>query len=98
MTTTPPLGLGVVGAGRFATFLAEAVSDLPDVVVRGVADRDREAAAVLAKRYDAWARDSWQELVHDPEVEVVVVATPPATHAEIAQAALANSRHVFCEK
>ena len=46
----PPLGLGVVGAGRFATFLTEAVADLPDVTVRAVADRDREAAAVLAKR------------------------------------------------
>ena len=36
MTSTPPLGLGVVGAGRFATFLSEAVADLPDVVVRAV--------------------------------------------------------------
>jgi predicted dehydrogenase len=95
---TLPLGLGVVGAGRFATFLTDAVSDLPDVVVRGVADRDREAAAVLAKRYDGWARDSWQELVRAPDVDVVVVATPPVTHAEIARAALAENRHVFCEK
>jgi predicted dehydrogenase len=98
MTTCLPLGLGVVGAGRFATFLTEAVADLPEVEVRAVADQDQEAAAVLAKRHDGRACDSWKELVGTPEVDVVVVATPPASHAEIARQALATGRHVFCEK
>jgi hypothetical protein len=39
MTAAIPLGLGVVGAGRFATFLTGAVADLPEVEVRAVADR-----------------------------------------------------------
>lgn len=98
MTTHLPLGLGVVGSGRFATFLTDAVSDLPDVEIRAITDRDHEAATVLAKRYDGWACDSWQDLVRDPDVDVVVIATPPASHAEIATAALATGRHVFCEK
>ena len=97
-SSSTPLGLGVVGAGRFAAFLADAVADLPEVEVRAVTDRDREAAELLAKRYDGWVCDTWQELVRDPDVDVVVVATPPATHAEIALAALATGRHVFCEK
>ena len=98
MAPTSPLGLGVVGAGRFATFLTEAVADLPDVVVRAVSDRDREAAAVLAKTYDARVHDTADDLVADPVVDVVVVATPPASHAQIATAALRSGRHVFCEK
>jgi predicted dehydrogenase len=98
MSTALPLGLGVVGAGRFATFLTDAVADLPDVEIRAVTDRDREAATVLAKRYDGWVCESWQELVSDPDVDVVVVATPPASHAGIARRALATGRHVFCEK
>src|SRR3954468_13681644 len=89
MSTAIPLGLGIVGAGRFATFLIDAVADLPDVEIRAVSDRDRETATVLAKRYDGWVCDSWQELVRDPDVDVVVIATPPASHAEIAGAALA---------
>ncbi|MFL6132407.1 MAG: Gfo/Idh/MocA family protein [Nocardioidaceae bacterium] len=98
MSTAIPLGLGIVGAGRFATFLIDAVADLPDVEIRAVSDRDRGAATVLAKRYDGWVCDSWQELVRDPDVDVVVIATPPASHAEIAGAALATGRHVFSEK
>jgi predicted dehydrogenase len=98
MSTVLPLGLGVVGAGRFATFLTDAVADLPDVEVRAITDRDREAATVLAKRYDGWVCESWHEVVRDPDVDVVVIATPPASHAEIARGALATGRHVFCEK
>jgi predicted dehydrogenase len=83
-----PVRLGVVGAGRFATFLTGAVADLPDVAVHVVTDRDAEAAALLAKAYDARIVPSWQEMLDDPSVDVVVVATPPASHAEIAREAL----------
>jgi predicted dehydrogenase len=93
-----PLRLGVVGAGRFATFLTEAVADLPDVAVHVVTDRDAEAAQLLAKASDARVAGSWQQLLDDPTVDVVVVATPPASHAEIAREALWCSKHVFCEK
>src|SRR3954469_65879 len=98
MSTALPLGLGVVGAGRFATFLSDAVADLSEVEIRAITDPDREAATVLAKRYDGWVCESWQELVIDPDVDVVVIATPPASHAEITRRALATGRHVFCEK
>ena len=98
MAPTSPLGLGVVGAGRFATFLAEAVADLPEVAVRAVVDRDRETASVLAKAYDADVLDSVDELLDHDGVDVVVVATPPASHASIAARALRSGRHVFCEK
>jgi predicted dehydrogenase len=98
MPSTPPLGLGVVGAGRFATFLCEGVADLPDVVVRAVTDRDDAAAARLAKVHDARVHGSAEELVADEEVDVVVVATPPASHAALATQALHAGRHVFCEK
>ncbi|MEO5709018.1 MAG: Gfo/Idh/MocA family oxidoreductase [Nocardioidaceae bacterium] len=98
MRTYLPLGLGVVGAGRFASFLAEAVADLPDVVVRVTTDHDREAAAFLAKQHDARVLDTVEDLVADEAVDVVVVATPPASHAAIATLALRAGRHVFCEK
>ena len=58
-----PLRLGVVGAGRFATFLTEAVADLPDVTVHVVTDQDDEAAQLLAKAYDARVAGSWQQVL-----------------------------------
>jgi predicted dehydrogenase len=93
-----PLGLGVVGAGRFASFVADAVADLDDVRVRAVADPEEARARRLAQRHEARSGRSWQELLDDEAVDALVVATPPAGHAEIAVAGLEAGRHVFCEK
>jgi predicted dehydrogenase len=40
----------------------------------------------------------WRELVRDPNVDVVDICLPPYLHAEVATAALAAGKHVFCEK
>ena len=93
-----PVGLGLVGAGGFATFLAEAAASLPAVSVRAVADSRPDAARRLAEAHGARATDSWQDLLTDGTVDAVVVATPPASHAAIATAALETGKHVFCEK
>jgi predicted dehydrogenase len=94
----PPLGIGVVGAGRFARFLAGAVADLPDVRLVAVADSDPSRAADLANAVGARAVTRWEDLLTDPEVAVVAVMTPPSSHATIARAALQAGRHVWCEK
>jgi predicted dehydrogenase len=92
------LGLGLVGAGRFATFIADATTDLPGLTWRGVADPDADAARALAARLDVRPVDGWRRLLDDPAVDALVVASPPDTHAEIVRAALEAGRHVFCEK
>ena len=88
----------LVGAGRFATFIADASGDLPGLTWHAVADPDRAAADALAQRLGVPSVAGWQEVLEDPAVDALVVATPPATHAEIARAALAAGKHVFCEK
>jgi predicted dehydrogenase len=62
-----------------------------------VADADPARAAALATTYrlDTCAPE---EVLADPRVAVVAVATPPAGHAELVLAALEAGRHVFCEK
>lgn len=40
----------------------------------------------------------WRQLVQDPEVDIVSIATPNALHRDIAIAALENGKHVYCEK
>lgn len=92
------LGMGVVGAGRFAGFVADATADLPGVELRVVADPVLERADALAHQHGARSVPDWRDLLDAPDVDVVVVATPPATHADIVTAALEAGRHVFCEK
>jgi predicted dehydrogenase len=92
------IGLGIVGAGGFATFLAGATASLPRVTVQSVADARPEAARRLADAHDARVAESWAHLLTDPAVHVVVVATTPDSHATIARAALEAGKHVFVEK
>jgi predicted dehydrogenase len=88
----------MVGAGGFASFLAEAVADLPDARIVAVADSDAARAVALATAVGARAVTRWEDLLNDPEVEVVAIMTPPTSHALLARAALDAGRHVWCEK
>lgn len=74
------------------------MANLPDMRPVAVADSDPARAADLAAALGARAAPRWEDLLTDPEVAVVVVATPPSSHASIARAALEAGRHVLCEK
>ncbi len=97
-STAPGIGLGIVGAGGFATFLVGATVSVPGVTVRSVADVRPEAARRLADAHGARVAEPWTDLLTDPAIDVVVVATTPDSHASIARAALDAGKHVFVEK
>lgn len=69
------LGLGLVGAGRFAGFLASAVADIPGLALRAVAALDPARARQLASAHGATAPHSWTRLLDDPTVDVVAAAS-----------------------
>ncbi len=58
-------------------------------------ERAREAAASLGF---ARSTGDWRELIADPRIDVVDICTPNHLHAEMALAALAAGKHVYCEK
>jgi len=100
------LGIGMMGSkfmGRAhanAWDAAPRFFDLPlDPVRRVVAARDAEELARFAPRWGwpRWTTD-WRDLVADPDVHLVDVATPNHLHAEQAIAALEAGKHVACEK
>src|SRR5688572_22398629 len=99
---TPPVRVGFVGAGNVLPAYLQALDRLTGrgwaeagpVVARS--EGSREALAQL--RPGVRAVDSMDELLEDGDVEVVVLLTPPDTHAELAERLLAAGRHVVCEK
>ncbi|GGH31249.1 Predicted dehydrogenase [Cribrihabitans marinus] len=100
------IGIGLIGGGYMGK--AHAVAHAAVASVFGTALRPRlEMIAATspesAERHRAAlgfaraARD-WHELVEDPGVEAVIIASPPDTHLEITRAACALGKPVFCEK
>ncbi len=89
-----PVGIGVVGLGFGARVHVPAVEATPTARLAAVCSRRGQSSAPApAPTY----RD-WRDLVDDPHVEAVVVATPPTTHSAIARAALSAGKPVLCEK
>ncbi|MGP3769552.1 Gfo/Idh/MocA family protein [Streptomyces sp. SDT5-1] len=93
-----PLGIGLVGCGGFAEFVLDAAAGLPGLRLTAAADPSPDRAARFGARYDVPALGSLEELLERDDVQAVLIATPPATHAAMATAALRAGRHVFCEK
>ncbi|GAA4808163.1 Gfo/Idh/MocA family protein [Tomitella cavernea] len=95
----PPLRIGILGVARIT---GEAVV-LPARVLGhrlvAVASRDRARAEFFAElcRVER-VHDSYEDVLADPDVDVVYLPLPPALHVHWALAALAAGKHVLCEK
>lgn len=90
---------GIIGPGGIAERFARDVALVDDAVITAVASRSSDRARSFADRHGIAAHygDS-RELLDDPEVDVVYVATPNSRHAPDTIAALASGKHVLCEK
>ncbi|WP_411089385.1 Gfo/Idh/MocA family protein [Streptomyces sp. 061-3] len=96
--TVPSLGLGLVGCGSFGAYVLDAVAGLPGLHLAAVADPEPSRAKPLGDRHGVAALDGLDALLGTEGVDVIALATPPATHAGMAVAALRAGKHVFCEK
>jgi predicted dehydrogenase len=97
MRLSPVGHVALVGAGAFGRFCIEAYGKSDDLNVVAVADPAPEARA-LVKAPFARVYSDWRDVVGDPEVEVIHLATPPCLRGDIVFAALRAGKSVFCEK
>jgi predicted dehydrogenase len=90
---------GVIGPGAIAVGFADAMEMVEDGQIVAVASRAKERADAYADRYGIATRyDDYAALAHDPEVDVVYVATPQSRHVDDTLLALSAGKHVLCEK
>jgi predicted dehydrogenase len=77
----------------------QTVGRSPRLKLQHLATRNPEKVKRIGAKYQAVkVTTSWQDVVSDPEVDVVVVGVIPQLHHEIAQAALAHNKPVYVEK
>jgi predicted dehydrogenase len=104
--TKPKLRIGLIGSGfmgkahAFGYATAARVFDLPyEPELHTLADINNDAAAKAAAALGfAHATSDWRSLVADPDIDAVNITAPNALHNEMALAAIAAGKHVYCEK
>ena len=91
--------VAIVGYGYWGPNLLRNYLEVPGVSVAWVCDRRADALDKVRRRSPAQAvTESYDEVLADPEVDAVVIATPISTHFDARQEALRAGKHVFVEK
>jgi predicted dehydrogenase len=89
--------IGVAGLGYWGPNLARNFDELADL--RWLCDASPEQLARFEQRYpNARATSRFEDLLADPELDAVVIATPVPTHYPLARQALEAGKHAFVEK
>ena len=90
------LKVGVIGLGSMGKNHARVCSEIENIELVGVSDIDKDAANVIAERFNIKNFVDYHELI--PMIDAAIVATPTAYHHEIAIDLLNNGKHVLVEK
>lgn len=91
--------VGVIGTGFGASLHLSALRECPGFTTVAIASRRADRARAAAQDHNIPAHFSdYRELVRHPDIDAVIVATPPHLHHPMAIAALEHDKHVLCEK
>ncbi len=87
--------IAVAGCGYWGRNLVRNFAELS--ALDAVCDANTQVADSMAQTHNSTARH-WQDILDDPSINAVAIATPAATHGEMAGEAFAAGKHVFVEK
>lgn len=91
------LNVGLLGAGRIAGVHATAITNHPGSRLAAVSDHIAASAEKLAEQYQCDAR-STDDIIGDPSIDAVLIATSTDTHCDLIESATAAGKAVLCEK
>ncbi|MGI6604601.1 MAG: Gfo/Idh/MocA family protein [bacterium] len=92
-------GVGIIGLGGFGQLIAAALEGAPGLKLTAVAERmpeRRAQGAVQLPKVRLYERA--EDLICDEGVELIIIATPPYTHAALARQVLESGKHLYLEK
>ena len=97
--TEKVINIGVVGYGYWGPNLVRNFAETPGANLAAVADLDKKKLDVVKKRFPAITTTTrFQDLLEDPRIDAIAVATPVNTHFELGMAALKAGKHLWLEK
>ena len=93
------MNIGILGAGSIASIFADMINHIDEANAYAVAARDIERANAFKDKFSfEKAYGSYEEMLSDPNVELVYIATPHSHHAEHAKLCIEYGKPVLCEK
>ncbi len=93
------LQVGVIGCGYWGPNIVRNLEELATAQVVAISDLNPERLAGIQRRYPAIrTTTAYRELLNDPVIEAVAIATPVSTHFHLALEALEAGKHVLVEK
>jgi predicted dehydrogenase len=93
------INVGVIGYGYWGPNLVRNFAECPDSQVVGVSDLSEQRLAMSQRRYPGiQVTQNYQDLLNNPQIDAIAIATPVSTHYPIALAALQAGKHVLVEK
>ncbi|MEO0565455.1 MAG: Gfo/Idh/MocA family oxidoreductase [Chloroflexota bacterium] len=99
MTDKTTLNWGILATGGIATNMAQALNFIPQANLVAVASRSIDRAQQFADRWNIpYAYGSYEELVANPDIDVVYIGTPHPAHMDNILMSLNAGKHVLCEK
>jgi predicted dehydrogenase len=90
--------LGIIGCGKISSIYFENLRTFDNLYILACADLNMERAHAQASRYNIPRACTVQELLADPNIELIINLTVPRAHAEIALAAIEAGKSVYSEK
>ena len=95
----PKIKWGIIGCGNIAHKFTSDLALVEDAEVSAVASRTIEKAQQFARQHNANnAFGTYEELFRDTDTDIVYIATPHVSHAELSIRAMEHGKHVLCEK
>lgn len=98
MTAESPLRWGCIGTGNIAMAMAQQLSRLPGAKREAICSASGKPASTVEHTYGYARVLTLEELVSDPAIDIVYVASANTAHAKHCLAALQGMKHVLCEK
>ena len=91
--------IGIMGTGRMAGIMADTIKDVKGAVCYAVGSRSIDTANSFASAHGIKkSYGSYAELVSDPKIDLIYIATPHSEHFDNVKLALSAGKNVICEK
>lgn len=93
------INIGVIGYGYWGPNLVRNFAEVSRVKLASVADFSPDKLGLVQRRFPTIkATTDFQEIVRDPEIDAIAIATPVTTHFELGMAVLKAGKHLWLEK